>query len=102
MRGKRGKRGVIRLERITFREGAYVIGVSLPYTSKYLNKDGKLVEELPNIHSRAFRVFMNQCVGSPNLTIYKTKEKRDERLKQGILILVNAGYVVCEKPIRKT
>jgi len=89
------KNGAIKLEKITFNENEFAIGVSVSSTSGFDN-EGNWYSDSPNMNTKGFRTFMNQCVGSPNLTIYKNKELRDERYEKGKQILLRANYEIEE------
>lgn len=93
-------RGLITLEEVSFSESAHIIGVSVS-TFSQVNEDGSHYSERPNIDTKAFRVFLNKYVGSPNFTKFKTIEARDQRLEEGKQYLLNAGYQVKVKSKRR-
>lgn len=78
------QRGKVILYKYDFDEGEYSINF------------GFNMSDNPNLHTKAFRRFKNQCVGHPNMTIFKDKQIRDERYEKGKQMLINAGYEVIE------
>lgn len=87
------KRGTVHLSRLNFRDGSFAIGVSIPAIISN-DGEGNKQTEMANIRTKAFRRFMNQCVGSPNMTIFTSKDLRDKRYNTGKHILLRAGYEV--------
>lgn len=77
--------GTVILEKINFSENEFAIGLSSRGDASH-----------PNTRTRAWNKFMNICIGHPNMTLYKTKEKRDERYDLAIKMLSNAHYTIEE------
>jgi hypothetical protein len=78
-------KGIVILEKMQFEINEFVIGVATPSHNS------------ANISDPTFKRFMNICVGSPNLTKYKTAELRDERYQLGKKMLLDSGYIIEEK-----
>ncbi|WP_080845619.1 hypothetical protein [Cytobacillus gottheilii] len=77
-------RGEIILHKFDYEDGGHSINYSFDG-----NKDF-------NWKTKAFRIFKNQCVGHPNMTIFKCKTVRDERYEKAKQILITAGYEAIE------
>lgn len=89
------KRGIVNIFKMDFSENEFAIGVGMPFSCGRDSK-GNWHEVSTNTNTKAFRIFMNQCVGKPNMTLFKKAELRDERYEKGKKILLDAGYDVVE------
>lgn len=80
-------RGKIYLYKYNFKDGGFSVGFGIRSSDD------------TNLNTKACRIFLNQCVGHPNMTIYKEKHMRDERYEEGKQILLNGGYEIIEESI---
>lgn len=77
------KRGLIHLYKYNFEDGKYALNIGCEMST--------------NLNTKAFRIMLNQCVGSPNMTLFDDINTRDERYEKAKRILLNAGYTIEER-----